>query len=75
MLDPKDMTPLQQVHEGLRIFLSYLSADNRGHFAAGHDEIWVGGVHRDALGGDDRAKLKAMRWTWDEEVDTWHRFV
>jgi hypothetical protein len=75
MLDPEDMTPLQQVHEGLRIFLSYLSADNQGYITAEHDEIFVGGVHYDVLGVDDLAKLATMRWTWLGDIGAWRRYV
>jgi hypothetical protein len=71
MLDPKDMTLFQQVVEGLRIFQSYLSDENPGDINAAGDEIYVNGVHRDALGGDDLIKLKAMDWTWDDDLGRW----
>ena len=75
MLDPKDMTPSQKIVEGLRILQGYLSDENPGDIACEHDEIYVSGAHRDALGGDDRAKLEAMDWRWNESFDSWQHFV
>jgi hypothetical protein len=75
MLDPKDMTRFQKVVEGLRVIQSYLSNDNPGDICAEHDEIFAHGAHVDALGGDDLAKLKAMGWTWKEDLTCWHHFV
>ena len=62
MLKPKNMTEFQKIVTGLKIFEEYLSKENPGEIAAEHDEIFVSGVHRDALGGDDLAKLEAMDW-------------
>jgi hypothetical protein len=75
MLDPKDMTEFQKIVEGLRVLQGYLSDENQGDIACEHDEIYVSGVHRDALGGDDRAKLEAMGWQWHESFESWWRFV
>lgn len=69
------MTTFQKILEGLKIFESYLDAKNPGSVAAEHDEIYVIGAHQDAIGGDDRKKLKAMGWSWDDKFDAWHRFV
>jgi hypothetical protein len=75
MLEPKDMTSFQKFTSGLRIIEGYLSRENPGDICAEHDEIFVHGVNRDALGGDDPVKLEAMGWTWDEDLGCWHRFV
>lgn len=75
MLKPQDMTEFQKVIEGLKIFESYLSKDNPGEISAEHDEIYVGGVHPEAIGGDDLKKLKAMDWSWNKQYDAWHHFV
>ena len=75
MLDPKDMTEFQKTVEGLRVLQGYLNDENQGDIACEHDEIYVSGVHRDALGGDDRAKLEAMGWEWKESFESWWRFV
>jgi len=75
VVDPKDMTDFQKIVEGLRVFQEYLSKKNPGAISAGHDEIFVGGVHRDALGGDDLKMLEAMDWTWDKRHDCWQHFT
>ena len=74
MLDPKDMTQFQKVIQGLKIFEQYLSPkDNPGDVSAEHDMIYVGGVHPDALGGDDRKLLEAMGWEWNRSFAAWER--
>jgi hypothetical protein len=66
------MTTFQRVVTGLRIFEEYLSPkDNPGEVSAEHDVIYASGVHRDALGGDDRTKLEAMGWEWNESFAAW----
>jgi hypothetical protein len=75
MRKPEDMTEFQQVVTGLKIFEEYLSKENPGELAAEHDEIFFVGVHREALGGDDRKKLEAMGWTWDKRHQHWTHFV
>jgi len=69
------MSSFQQIVQGLQIFETYLDAKNKGDISAEHDEIYVSGVHWDAVGGDDRKKLKAMGWSWDDSFNAWHRFV
>lgn len=69
------MTSFQRIVEGLRIIQSYLSAENPGEICAEHDEIFVHGVHFDAMGGDDRKKMEEMVWTWDPSLECWHHFV
>lgn len=73
MLDPKDMTDFQKVVTGLRIFEEYLcpKEHNPGWIVCQADTMRVGGVHRDALGGNDRAKLEAMGWKWNDERCHW----
>jgi hypothetical protein len=75
MLDPKDMTLVQKITAGLQIFAEYLSKENPGDIAGEHDEIYVSGVHRNALGGDDLAKLEAMGWEWYPSFDSWRHFL
>jgi len=74
-MKPKDMTDFQKIVSGLKIFEEYLSKDNPGEISAQHAEIWFTGVHKDALGGDDLKKLKAMDWMWDKNHDAWKRFT
>lgn len=72
MTDPKDMTKFQRIVTGLKIFEEYLSPrDNPGDISAEHDTIYVTGVDRKALGGDDLKKLKAMDWTWNTTYRAW----
>lgn len=72
MLKPEDMTKFQKIVTGFKIFEEYLSPkDNPGEVLAGRDVIWIRGVHHEALGGDDHAKLKAMGWTWSERGGAW----
>lgn len=72
MLKPEDMTTFQRVTQGLKIFEQYLSPrNNPGDVSAEHDVIYVSGVHRDALGGDDRTTLEAMGWAWDARYVAW----
>ena len=72
MLTSGDMTDFQTVWRGFRIFDAYLTPkDNPGWIVAQGDEIHVGGVHRDALGGDDLVKLEAMGWQWNDEHQHW----
>jgi hypothetical protein len=75
MLEPKDMTKFQKIVTGLKIIEEYLSADNQGDVCAEHDEIFAHGMHIKALGGDDRRKLEAMGWLWDESLRCWKYFV
>jgi hypothetical protein len=72
----KDMTDFQKIVQGFKIFEEYLDPnDNPGEIAAEHDEIFVVGVHKDALGGDHREKLEAMDWSWDKRHECWKHFV
>lgn len=73
MIDPKDMTQFQKVVTGLRIFEEYLSPkDNPGQIECLTNAMRVVGVHRDALGGDDRVKLEAMGWQWNAKRERWY---
>jgi hypothetical protein len=66
------MTDFQKVIRGLQIFEQYLSPkDNPGWLSCVGDDLCVGGVHRDALGGDDRVLLEALGWEWDDEHLRW----
>lgn len=72
MRDPNDMTKFQKVVTGLRIFEEYLSPkDNPGEVECLTNVMRVKGVHRDALGGDDRVKLEAMGWQWNDRRQHW----
>ena len=75
MLEPETMTTFQKVLWGLKILDGYLSRENPGEIACEHDEIMVGGVHVNVLGGDDRAMLEAMGWRWSREFEAWKRSV
>lgn len=66
------MTKFQKLVTGLRIFEEYLSPKgNPGEVQCVTDLIRVRGVHRDALGGDDRVKLEAMGWKWNDSRERW----
>jgi hypothetical protein len=66
------MTQFQKVTLGFKIFETYLSPKhNPGDVSAEHDVIYVNGVHRDALGGDDRQQLEAMGWIWVPAYLAW----
>lgn len=72
MIDLKSMTKYQRVLTGLRIFAEYLSPkDNPGDVTSTVDQLRVDGVHREALGGDDRATLEAMGWRWAAAREQW----
>lgn len=75
MLDPKDMTSFQKIYFGLQIFHTYLSKACPGKVDAEHDIIYVNGVHKNALGGDDLAKLQAMGWEWNTDHDCWEHLT
>jgi hypothetical protein len=72
MLQAQDMTQFQKVTTGLKIFEEYLSPkDNPGEIECMTNVLRVRGVHREALGGNDRVKLEAMGWQWHEKRQHW----
>lgn len=63
------LTQIQKLKLSMEIFDRYLEPGvNDGGVLPCANELHVVGVHCAALGGDDRAKLEAMGWEWDDRV-------
>ena len=60
-----------------RAFAVVRSYDRGGEFNVGHDAIYAGGpkAHPDKMNPRDRATMKRLGWRWDDERETWFKFV
>jgi hypothetical protein len=65
------MHTINEVIQGLKVFAKY--QDHRPSVCAEHDIIYA------QVGSDlteaDIAELEALGWHWDEDGDSWARFV
>jgi hypothetical protein len=70
------MATYNSIVAGLTILAKYdpKGMDSHG-FAAEHDEIFACSVAPDAISEEDRANLAKLGWRWDEDVDSWAKFV
>lgn len=66
------MATTKQVVGGLEILGRYGGADDH-NICAEHDIIYAG--HGCVVSDDDRAKLEELGWHWDDDIDSWARFV
>lgn len=65
----KNLTQVQKLKLSMEIFNRYLEPGvNDGGVLPCANELHVVGVPCAALGGDDRTKLEAMGWEWDDRV-------
>lgn len=60
------------IAEGLQILLGYGRVD----VSAEHDELWaaVSGPS-DPLSDEDQEAMRALKWLWDEDNDSWYCYV
>mgnify|MGYP000057589426 CR=1 FL=1 len=51
--------------------------DKGGEVNVGHDAIYAGGAkaHPEKMEPLDRAALKRLGWRWDDDTETWVKFV
>ncbi len=46
-----------------------------GDIAAEHDEVFSGGPPPDHLSAEELKILEGSGWSWDSDLDSWHKFV
>lgn len=60
--------------EAFTIFAKY-EPDVFGELSAEHDQIWAGPEPGSAISDDDKARLEALDWQLDEDIDRFTKFV
>jgi hypothetical protein len=67
-------TTMQEIIEGFAILTKYNGC--KGEVCAEHDIIYAApGVEQDDLDPEDIAKMEELHWHWDNDADSWAKFV
>lgn len=67
------MSQLSDVRAGLEVLAAYDKGE--AHVCAEHDEIFVGGPAPKQMQAADVTRLEELGFDWDEDTDSWHRYV
>lgn len=67
------MADYKKIVGGLEIIAKY--DGDRTYVAAEHDVIFAGPRHPEKVTIEDRKALEKLGWHFDDEVDSWARFV
>lgn len=65
------LTTVEKIMKGLEILNKYPDCS----IAAGHEEIFAGPSNADQITVDDQHALEALDWHFDEEFESWSKFV
>ncbi|MBU3935806.1 hypothetical protein KJ909_03975 [Patescibacteria group bacterium] len=67
---------MRKVHEGLGILLKYIKEGATAGFCAEHDQIYAHCPESgEGMSEEDRTRLDALGWHWNEFDDCWIKWV
>jgi len=66
-------TTMQELIEGFNILIKY---SDKGDVCAEHDVIYASSeIEENTMSMEDVAKMDELGWHWDEDADSWAKFV
>lgn len=67
------MANQKELHDGLIILEKYRG--NCNECAADYDIFYASGVKPEDMKAEDAKKLAELNWSWDEDEESWTRFI
>ncbi len=74
----EDVTmPSASMDNAEKAFAVIRKYDPKGQLGVGHDVLYAGGekARPEAMDPSDCAALKRLGWLWDDDFDSWMRFI